>query len=573
MLSPSSASTQPAAFTAAQDPVVPAGGRGRRRRRPLAVVAALVPVVLVGGCGVLVGVGALTNGLGSASPVDTVGAVDFENPLAIPDPAPSTVDPDGTRVFTLNPQRGTSEFREGLGTETLGYNGAYLGPTLMAARGERVRVDVRNSLPEATTVHWHGMHVPPEVDGGPHQLIAPGGRTSPSWTIDQPAATLWYHPHPHGETEDQVARGLAGLFLINDDEQPRLALPSRYGVDDVPVIVQDATLGSDDAASGGGDAFVGALGPELLVNGTLAPYLDVSTTQVRLRLVNASTARTYNFGLSDEREFAMIASDGGLLGEPFMTDGIRLSPGERAEIVVTMTPGERVVLRSTAPDLGMPEVTASRNGGTDRFDVLELRAGTSLEPLPAVPETLAEIEELRPTDARSTRTFELNGFTINNRPMDMGRIDEVVTLGTTETWVVANGMGMPHNFHIHDVQFQVESVGGEPPGQELGGWKDTIYLEPEVEYRLTLRFEDYSDPDLPYMYHCHLLAHEDSGMMGQFVVVKPGERAGTPPPHDDGSGASGTDGTDGDSSRGDTPREKARDGFGPRETEGTQHVH
>ncbi len=572
MLSPSSASVPPGGPVPGSAPA----HRPRSRRRRIATVAVLVPVLVIAGCAAFVGVGAIVSGVGSARPVDTVGAVEFDAPLAVPPLAPSTVDPDGTRVFTLQPQRGTSEFRAGVSTETLGYNGTYLGPTLRAERGERVRVDVQNALADPTTLHWHGMHLPAAIDGGPHQTIAPGGRTSPEWTIDQPAATLWYHPHPHGETEDQVARGLAGLFLLGDETEAQVDLPREYGVDDIPVVVQDMSIGGS-SSTGGGGGFVGALGNEVLVNGTLAPYLDVSTSSVRLRLLNASTARTYNFGLSDGREFAMIASDGGLLAEPHTTDGIRLSPGERAEIVVSMTPGERVVLRSNPPDLGMPEVTAAGNGGTDRFDVLELRAAPTLKPVPDVPDTLAEIDDLSATDAVTTRRFELNGFTINNAAMDMRRIDEVVTLGTTEEWVVENGMAMPHNFHIHDVQFQVESVGGEPPGPELSGWKDTIYLAPDVEYRLVMRFEDYADPDLPYMYHCHLLAHEDSGMMGQFVVVERGERAGTPPDHD--GAATGTS-SGGDTSRespgaptpGETPHGENPDGFGPRET-GTEHVH
>src|SRR5690606_24414671 len=128
--------------------------------------------------------------------------------------------------------------------------------------------------------------------------------------------------------------------------------------------------------------------------------------------------------------------------------------------------------------------------------------------------------------ASAERTFRLDGTEINGRDMDMTRIDETVTVGTTEVWDVRNDMAAPHNFHVHDVQFQIGSVDGQPPTPELAGWKDTVYLEPERDYRLVMRFEDYTDPDSPYMYHCHLLRHEDSGMMGQFVVVEPGQSAG-----------------------------------------------
>ncbi|MBM7093806.1 multicopper oxidase domain-containing protein, partial [Streptomyces sp. S12] len=141
----------------------------------------------------------------------------FDNALAIPPLAESTVEQDGTRVFSLRMQAGETEFRDGVRTPTWGFNGTYLGPTLRAKRGEKVRVRITNELGEASTVHWHGMHLPARMDGGPHQMIAPGGTWTPHWTVDQPAATLWYHPHPHGKTEEHVRRGLAGLFLLDDD--------------------------------------------------------------------------------------------------------------------------------------------------------------------------------------------------------------------------------------------------------------------------------------------------------------------------------------------------------------------
>ena len=528
----------------------------RRRRRRLAIALTLVPVLLIAGCAAIALAGPMIPGLLSAQKVDTVGNVDFSRPLAIPPLAPSRVDADGTRVFELEAQDGYSEFRSGQQTATRGYNGAHLGPTLVAARGEKVRTEITNRLEDPTTLHWHGMHLPAAMDGGPHQPIAPGGHAAPEWTLDQPAATLWYHPHPHDDTEDQVARGLAGLFLVTDAEEAALDLPRTYGLDDIPVLVQDVDLDESAVLSDDNRGFVGALGTELLVNGTLAPYLDVSTAAVRLRLLNASTARTYNFGFDDERTFAMVASDGGLLSTPHTTDAIRLSPGERAEIIVSLSPGERPVLRSTEQDLGMPDDLAGRNGGADRFDVLELRAGPELVPASLVPDSLASIEPLRESDAVATRSFTLDGFTINGETMDMDRIDEVVTAGSTETWVVRNGMVMPHNFHVHDVQFQVASVGGDDPPPELAGWKDTVYLAPQVEYRLVMRFGTDGDRDSPYMYHCHLLWHEDAGMMGQFLVVEPGDTV-EPGEHD-----STEDHTD-----------TLPGGYGPRQTEGTDHEH
>ena len=455
--------------------------------------------------------------------VDTVGEVPFANRLAIPPLADSELDSEGRRVFTLAAEAGEREFLPGKTTETWGFNGSYLGPTLRAKRGEQVLVDFRNGVDEATTVHWHGMHLPAEADGGPHQHIEPGEHWSPSWEIDQPAATLWYHPHPHGDTEEHVYRGLAGMFILDDEEEAGLDLPRRYGVDDVPVIVQDKRFADDGSLVEDEREELGILGDTLLVNGTYGPYLDVSSERVRLRLLNGSTARTYNFGFSDQRDFALIATDGGLLERPIRRNRIQLSPGERAEVVVTMAPHKRVVLRSYPPDLEPGSDTSRDDGGEDSFDVLQLRAAAQLDPSAPVPGELVDISELDPGDAAETREFELRSRRINDKEMDMERIDTVVSLDTTEIWEVENGHGQPHTFHVHDVQFQVLDVDGEDPPPELSGWKDTIPLPPGVRVRLIMRFEDYADPDSPYMYHCHLLNHEDEGMMAQFVVVESGE--------------------------------------------------
>jgi FtsP/CotA-like multicopper oxidase with cupredoxin domain len=463
-------------------------------------------------------------------PVDTVGRSSFANPLAIPPLAESKVGADGVRTFELEARRGEHEFVPGTTTPTMGYNGAYLGPTLRAARGERVRVNVHNSLGEATTLHWHGMHLPAAADGGPHQPIAPGAQSSPSWEINQPAASLWYHPHPHGNTEEQVGQGLAGMFILDDEPSTALRLPHTYGVDDVPLIVQDFLLDAHGQRIGKRSGDIGTLGNTVAVNGVVGGYFGVTSRLVRLRLLNASAARTYHFAFSDGRQFSQIASDGGLLAAPHPTTAVLLSPGERAEVIVAFNPAERVTLQSTPFDLGVREHSTDL-GTNDRLDLLQFRAAPSLSPSVGVPAKLATIDRLDPATATTQRAFELEGTEINNHRMDMGRVDLTVTLGTTEIWTVRNGNGSrPHNFHIHGVQFQVLDIDGRAPPPELGGWKDTVLLPPDMRYRLIMRFTDYADPAVPYMYHCHLLWHEDQGMMGQFVVVAPG--AGPAPTHD-----------------------------------------
>ena len=357
------------------------------------------------------------------------------------------------------------------------------------------------------------------MDGGPDYPIAPGDSWSPSWKIDQPAAMLWYHPHPAGATEDQVYKGLAGLFIVDDPATDVPALPHQYGVDDLPLIVQDKSFGGDGEFDQRHRLLsdVGVLGDTILVNGTVGPYRDVTTDRVRLRLLNASTARIYNFGFSDDRDFTLVGTDGGLLSAPYQMKSIRLAVGERAEIVVDLKPSERVTLRS------LPVSGDRFQGGTDTFDVLQLRAAAALTPSPAVPAKLVATPRLDPASAVQQRTFEMQGRQINGRRMDMGRVDAVVTVDTTEIWTVFNGHDTPHSFHIHDVQFQVLSANGDPPPPELSGWKDTVFLPPNQEYRLIARFADYADPTAAYMFHCHVLMHEDQGMMGQFVVVEPGQ--------------------------------------------------
>ena len=456
---------------------------------------------------------------------DTIGRVAFDRPLAIPPLDPGRIDSAGRRVFDLTARAAHREFLPGKLTDTWGFNGDYLGPTLRARRGEQVAMKVHNTLDETTTVHWHGMHLPASADGGPHQPIAPGGTWSPGWRIDQQATTLWYHPHPHGESRKHVYRGLAGLFVIDDDAESALGLPRTYGVDDIPVIVQDKRFHQDGQFDESERGPVGVLGDTLLVNGTLGPYLRVTTEQVRLRLLNASTGRIYSFGLDTGRAFALVGTDGGLLSGPYETERIQLAPGERAEIVVGVRPGERLLLRSFALDLGTDRGITRVVGGDDSFDVLELRAAARLTRSAPLPHRLVGIARLDSDNVARIRLFRMAGRGINGRKMDMDRIDEVITKDTTEIWQVTNMHEEPHSFHVHNAQFQVLTVGGGSPPPQLAGWKDTVYLPPHVPIRLILRFTEYTDPTMPYMYHCHELVHEDDGMMGQFVVVEPGQQA------------------------------------------------
>jgi len=491
-------------------------------RRIGAAVGVALAVVALGACG--------------SSPVSTVGELDFANPLRIPPLAEP--DRDGNRVtFDLEFQAGTTRFLDGPATDTWGLNGSYLAPTLRARLGDQVTVHVTNSVDETTTLHWHGMHLPSSEDGGPHQMIEPGATWSPSWTINQPAATLWFHPHLHERTAEHVYRGAAGMFILDDPAAAALDLPDTYGVDDIPVIVQDRSFGRDNQFTRREPANTGILGDEILINGTHNPHLDVTTELVRLRVLNASNGRLYNLRFDDHRPYHLIATDSGLLPAPVEMTDLRMAPGERAELVVAMRPGERAVLQSVEPDLGTSS-GGRGNGSHDSFDLLQLRAADHLESSATLPNQLVPIDELHPNEVVATRSFELGNDTINGNKMDMERVDLVVENGAVEVWEITNDHGRPHSFHPHLIHFLVLDVDGHPPPPHLSGWKDTIYVPPGETIRVIARFDGYPDPTVPYMFHCHILQHEDDGMMGQFVVIEPGT---TPPDridigedHDDG---------------------------------------
>jgi suppressor of ftsI len=505
---------------ATKDPPVP-----MRPRRLLFIVAALIllPVVALvfGAFAVL-----------SESTEFVNEQLAFENPLAIP-PLLVPRTENGEKVFDLTAQDGERAFFPGKPASTLGFNGAYLGPTIRASRGDKVRVNVTNTLGETTTVHWHGMHLPAEMDGGPHQVVEPGETWRPHWTVTNEASTLWYHPHQMGRTGEHVYRGLAGMFIIDDANSASLGLPSEYGLDDIPLVVQDRKFDADGQLvfeHDPGAVFpkaAGMLGDTILVNGTRAPYLEAPRKLIRLRILNGSDGRRYNFGFSGDHPFYQIATDGGFLESPMEMTRLLLSPGERAEVLVDLSNVEGPLTLMSYAVIDNQNViqrfTKKMFGENDeyrQFKVLEIRPVAGDYAAGEIPQSLNRIERLDEASAVKTRHFSFqDARSINGRSMEHERIDEVVKRGDTEVWTVESQMPIYHSFHVHGVQFLLlERNGEEPPAREQG-WKDTVIVNPSDTVRLILRFQDYSDPGVPYMFHCHILEHEDRGMMGQFVVV------------------------------------------------------
>ena len=463
-----------------------------------------------------------------------------QNALSIPPTITSN-------TINLTLQEGVTQFYSGVNTNTMGANGAILGPTLIMNQGDNVDITVDNQLSETTTIHWHGMHVAPENDGGPHSIILPGSIWNPQFTVLDKAGLHWYHPHLHMMTDKHVSKGIAGLIIVRDAEEAGLGLPQTYGVDEFPIVLQ--TKGFD----AGGQILVHTdMDTSVMVNGTVDATIDFPAQVVRLRVLNGSSQRVMEFGFSDNRSFSLIGTDGGLFTAPLSKTRYRIAPGQRADILIDLTTslGQNVQLMSFASELpnavygaaqpgmgagataSLPNYTSNPLNGND-FQLLDINVVVpTASPVLSVPVSLASFSLIPEASANITRnlTFtssgpmgDLNGpFVINGATFDMGTINYTVPLGNTEIWSLTNQTPIAHPFHIHDVQFFILDINGTPPPPELQGFNDVVLVPAgNGNVRFIAQFNDHSNNTIPYMYHCHMLTHEDMGMMGQFLVIDP----------------------------------------------------
>lgn len=461
----------------------------------------------------------------------------FTNSLAIPSLL------TGTNI-NLSVHSGTVSFYPGFNTNSIGFNSYnYLGPTLLLNKGDSVIMNVTNNLTDTTTLHWHGMHVSPKNDGGPHTVIPPSTTWSPKFKVRDDAATFWYHSHLHMHTAEQVTKGQAGMIIVKDAIEAALTLPRNYGVDDIPVVVQTR-------AFDGAKQFLpmSAVDSVPLINGTKDPYVSLPAQVVRLRLLNGATMRLFNFGLSNNATFYQITSDGGLLAAPVSMTRLRLAPGERAEILVDLSAmqSQTVFLTnygSQIPNgyygavnpaaMGMatiPNYSSNGFNGTDK-NLLQINVtAPTASAVTTIPSSLTIVTPLSQASASATRnkTFMpktmgggsgLNGpFVINGSSYDMTIINDTIPFNNIEVWNLTNNTAIAHPFHIHDVQFYIIDINGSAPPANMAGKKDVVVVPAQQTVKFIAKFDDFSDPMTPYMYHCHMLAHEDEGMMGQFLV-------------------------------------------------------
>ncbi|MDM2935759.1 multicopper oxidase CueO [Citrobacter sp. Cu233] len=500
-------------------------------------------------------------------------------------PIPDLLTADASNRIQLIVNAGQSTFA-GKTATTWGYNGNMLGPAVKLNKGQAVSVDIHNQLAEETTLHWHGLEIPGEVDGGPQGVIPAGGKRSVTFTPAQRAATCWFHPHQHGKTGHQVAMGLAGLVLIEDDEIRKLLLPKQWGIDDVPVIIQDKQFSADGQINYQLDmmtAAVGWFGDTLLTNGAIYPQHAAPRGWLRLRLLNGCNARSLNIATSDNRPLYVIASDGGLLAEPVKVTELPMLMGERFEVLVDVSDGKAFDL-VTLPvsQMGMAIAPFDKPHPVMRIQPLLITASGTL------PDTLTTLPALPSLDGLTVRKLQLsmdpmldmmgmqmlmqkygdqamagmdhgqmmghmnssnmshgnmnhgnmgsmkqgdmsnmkhggsfdfhNANRINGLPFDMNKPMFAATKGQHERWVISGqGDMMLHPFHIHGTQFRILSENGKAPATHRAGWKDTVRVEGGVS-EVLVKFDHDAPKKHAYMAHCHLLEHEDTGMMLGFTV-------------------------------------------------------
>jgi blue copper oxidase len=484
---------------------------------------------------------------------------------------------EATRVW-----RYRGEVRKGDPSILAELPGSYLGPVFRIRKGQWIRIHFQNELPEQSIIHWHGLHVPPEMDGHPIDAVSSGQSYPYAFQVQNRAGTYWFHPHPHTLTGPQVYRGLAGLFLISDEEEEALGMPE--GEFDVPLIIQDRTFTEDNQLvylpGGMMDRMMGFLGDQILVNGQPDFELSVAASAYRLRLLNGSNSRIYKLAWEDGSPLMVIATDGGLLERPVQRDYVTLSPAERVELWVDFSQwdvGSELRLKSLAfsgvenmmggmmggRGMGGPMGGRGRRRGSPgaswdiqdvfsgqalpngaEFDVLRVRVKSRVEGSSTLPERLSTIGRYRAGEAvnrNNPRSFNLGmqrmSWTINGRTFEMDEVarDEIVRLGDLELWEFINassGMGMmggmmqmPHPMHIHGLQFQV--LDRQVTSGFSDGWESVRHGYVDEGWKDTVLVMSgervrllikFEDYSGVYLYHCHNLEHEDLGMMRNYRI-------------------------------------------------------
>jgi FtsP/CotA-like multicopper oxidase with cupredoxin domain len=406
----------------------------------------------------------------------------------------------------------------GATTEVFAYNGHVPGPTLDVREGDKVIVHFRNNLPEPTTVHWHGIHLPFESDGSPFHPIKPGESHDYEFTIRRgTAGTYWYHPHPDRRTGYAMGEGLFGAIIVRAADDPLPAvMPEKLLILADNRFLPDGAVDFPDSSStpAAVDEENGREGPVLFVNGQLNPTLSIRSGEVqRWRVINASAGRIYRLALTGHT-FVHVGSDGGLFEKPVEEKEILLTTGERVELLVrgSDAPGGKSVLEDLPYDRYMFQTRPRDWATTHNLLILETTNESPVQAVP-IPTALRKVVPLDTTKVTAVRTIVFSQGLINGKQMDMSRVDVSTHVGATEIWEIENVVGMDHPFHLHGFQFQVLDRNGVP--EPYVAWKDMLNIPKHSSARIIVRYDDYPGR---WMFHCHILDHEDHGMMGVLEV-------------------------------------------------------
>jgi spore coat protein A len=436
----------------------------------------------------------------------------FQGPLPVPQVLQPGTETQGSDTYDMAMVKSTHEIAPGRTTTLQTFAGHFPGPTIRARRGRPVELRLTNQLTVPTATHLHGGHNAHSDDGYPLDTVAPGGTRTYRYPNEQQAASLWYHDHAFGHESENVYRGLAGLYLLGDDYEDSLPLPS--GAYDVPLMLRDAHIAADGTLVYDMTNVKGADRKTILVNGAPTPYFEVAARKYRFRIANAANQRIFVLKLADGGTITQIGSDGGLLPEPVELASISVWPAERVDVVIDFSRravGSSLVLENT-------EAFPGERTEVMRFDVVREAEDPS-----SVPTRFNPLSPLGEPQVR--RTFELSSnpaahsYLINGKAFDPNRIDFSATQGVTESWTVSNldkRIPIPHTFHVHLAQVRITARNGKAPAAAERGLKDTMSVRPGETVTFSVRFEDH---DGLYLYHCHMLEHAMDGMMGQLDVV------------------------------------------------------
>ena len=406
----------------------------------------------------------------------------------------------------------------------LTYNGTVPGPRLEANPGDSVQIRFTNQLSQPTNIHYHGLHIPPTGSGDNVFLeVSPGESHTYEYQIpeDHPAGTFWYHPHKHGLVAEQLFGGLAGLFIVRGELDE---IPEIKAAREEFIVLKDFALDDDGniADTGHIAAMTGRAGGLLTASGQINPAMMISKGGLlRLRLLNAAPSRFFRLSL-EEHTMHLIATDGGAISSPIELNEVVLAPGERVEVLVqgNKASGDyRLVNQPFNPAQGgMMNGMTRQNSSSNRTETVATLTYSGETDKVTLPKQLVAVEPL--PEPQTTRQFSLNHgmggmmgggmvFMINGKAYDHSRVDTQVILDTTEDWEVTNTGSMAHPFHIHTNKFQVISQNGQPA--PYSAWKDVVSVSPGETVRIRMAFRDYVGKTV---YHCHVLDHEDRGMMG-----------------------------------------------------------